>query len=60
MFETDLAFEKSQVETTITAKVDSIKNPLSGIIKVFDVGEIILDNDNAKGKIIIKNQKTEK
>lgn len=58
MFETDLAFEKSQVEATITTKVDSIKNPLSGIIKVFDVGEIILDDDNAKGKIIIKNQKT--
>lgn len=53
MIGTDLAFEKSEVEATITTKVDSIKNPLSGRITVSDVGELIMDDSTAKGKIII-------
>lgn len=56
MMETDLAFEKSQVEATILTKVDSIKNPLSGQITVSDVGEVILDDPAAKGEIIITDQ----
>lgn len=56
MMETDLAFEKSQVEARITTKVDSIKNPLSGWITVPDVGELILDDVEAKGEIIITDQ----
>ncbi len=56
MMETDLAFEKSQVEATILTKVDSIKNPLSGQITVPDVGEVILDDPAAKGEIIITDQ----
>lgn len=56
MMETDLAFEKSQVEATILTKVDSIKNPLSGKITVPDVGEVILDDPAAKGEIIITDQ----
>lgn len=53
MIETDLAFEKSEVEATITTKVDSIKNPLSGRITVSDVGEWIMDDSAAKGEVII-------
>ena len=53
MLETDLAFEKSQVEATILTSVVSIKNPLSGRITAPEVGELILDNDKAKGEIII-------
>lgn len=56
MMETDLAFEKSQVEATILSKVDSIKNPLSGQITVPDVGEVILDDPAAKGEIIIADK----
>lgn len=56
MLETDLAFEKSQVDATILTKVDSIKNPLSGQITVPDVGELILDNDKAKGEIVITDR----
>jgi len=48
----DLAFEKSDVDAVITSKVDSIKNPLSGVIRVLDVGEIIRDDPNSKGEII--------
>lgn len=53
MVDTDLCFERSDVEATVTAPIVSIKNPLSGHIYVPEVGEIILDIDEAKGKIII-------
>ena len=56
MMETDLAFEKSQVEASISTKVDSIKNPLAGTITVPDVGELILDDVDAKGEVIIIGQ----
>lgn len=56
MMETDLAFEKSQVEASISTKVDSIKNPLAGTITVPDVGELILDDVEAKGEVIITGQ----
>ena len=54
MIGTDLAFEKSQAEATITTKVDSIKNPLEGTIVVPEVGEIIMDEEYAKGNIVIR------
>ncbi len=50
MIETDLAFEKSQVEAAITTKVDSIKNSLAGTITVPDVGELVMDEEWAKGQ----------
>lgn len=53
MIDTDLSFEKSEVEAVIINKIDSIKNPLSGQIKVLDAGEIIIDDPNAKGQIIL-------
>lgn len=61
MIDTDLAFEKSQVDATITTPVDSIKNPSAGRILVPAVGEIIRDDDDAKGEVIqtISNQKIE-
>lgn len=57
MIDTDLAFEKSQVEATVTTPVDSIKNPLSGQICVPEAGEIIMDDENARGEIIIAGSK---
>ncbi len=53
MVDTDLAFEKSEVEAVITTKVDSIKNPLSGQIQVPEMGELIMDNPNAKGQVLV-------
>ena len=53
MLEADFAFEKSDVEAEITTPVISIKNPASGTIKVPEVSEIIMDDPNAKGRIII-------
>lgn len=52
MIDCDLAFEKSEVEASITAPIISIKNPLSGTICVPFIGEIIRDDENSKGKII--------
>lgn len=53
MEDTDLAFEKSSVDAEITTPVISIKNPKSGVIKVPAVSEIIMDDEDAKGKIEI-------
>ncbi len=53
MVDTDLCFEKSEVEATIKTPVDSIKNPLSGHIFVPCVGEIIRDDEKSKGKVIL-------
>lgn len=50
---TDLAFEKSDVEAVITTKVDSIKNPLSGKIQVPEVGELIIDDTDSNGKVLV-------
>ena len=55
MIDTDLAFEKSEVNASVTTVVDSIKNPKSGIITVPDVREIIMDDPAAKGQICIEN-----
>ncbi len=52
MVDTDLAFEKSEVDATLLAPIDSIKNPLSGRIVVPSVGEIIMDDPSAKGEVI--------
>ncbi len=56
MEDTDLAFEYSDVQATITGHVDSIKNPLSGEILVDSVGEIIQGDAvmECTGKVTIR------
>lgn len=53
MVDTDLAFERSQVEATLTAPIVSVKNPMSGHIYVPEAGEIIMDLDGAEGEVIL-------
>jgi hypothetical protein len=53
MVDTDLSFEKSEVEATLTAPILSIKNPLSGKITVSAAQELIFDDPDAKGDVII-------
>ncbi len=53
MVDTDLCFEKSSVEATITTPVVSIKNPASGHIRVPAVGEVIRDDADAAGEVLI-------
>ena len=56
MIDTDLAFERSEVEAVITTPVFSIKNPLSGRITVPAVCEIIRDIPDTKGEILVTGQ----
>lgn len=56
MIDTDLSFERSAVEATLTAPIVSIKNPLSGHIYVPAVGELIMDIESAHGRVITENQ----
>lgn len=56
MIDTDLSFEKSEVEATLTAPIVSIKNPLSGHIYVPCVDEIIRDDEDSHGEIIVQCQ----
>ena len=53
----DLSFEKSEVDAEILSRVDSIKSPASGKICLPEVGEIIMDDPSAKGKVIIRPYK---
>lgn len=53
---TDLSFEKSEVSASVTTHIDSVKNPLSGSITAPSVGNIIMDDENAKGSVITKAQ----
>ena len=52
MVDTDLCFEKSQVEATITTPVVSVKNPYEGNIYLPSVGEIIRDDARARGNVV--------
>ncbi len=56
MIDTDLCFEKSEVEATIATPVISIKNPLSGRIYVPSVGEIIHDDEKSHGEVITQKK----
>ncbi len=53
MIDTDLSFEKSEVDATITTPVISIKNPKCGTIRVPEVSEMIMDDDSAKGQVVV-------
>lgn len=55
--EADLCFEKSEVEASISTPVISIKNPYAGRITAPSVREIIQDDPDAKGEIIVLRQK---
>ena len=55
---TTLAFEYSTVDVDIEGKVESVINPMSGVIAADCIGEIILDKekiDPARTKIICRN-----
>jgi len=53
MVDADFAFEKSTVDVTLTAPIDSIRVPSAGTIRVPAVGEIIRDDAEAEGEIIL-------
>lgn len=53
MQDCDLAFERSDVNATVTSHVVSVKNVLSGEVRLPSVGEIICDDSRYKGKVIV-------
>lgn len=53
MIDCDLSFEKSDVDAVILSPVVSIKNPRSGKIVCKSVGEIINDDPEAMGEVVI-------
>ena len=56
MIDTDLAFERSEVDATITTPVVSIKNPLRGSICVPAVGAVIRDIEGADATVCVCGQ----
>lgn len=56
MIDTDLSFERSEVEATLTAPIVSIKNPMSGHIYVPAAGEVIMDIKEAKGEVVVQRK----
>ena len=49
----DLAFEKSEVDATVTTPMISIKNVSAGRVSVPSVDELICDDENARCEIIV-------
>ena len=56
MIDTDLSFEKSEVEATLTAPIISIKNPACGTISVPACGELIMDDPKARGRVVLTGE----
>lgn len=59
---TNLAFEYSTVDIDIVGGIDSVKNPISGIIRADSISELIMEKDKIdirKTKIIYKQDDTE-
>ena len=54
MVDTDLAFERSEVEATVTTPIVSVKNPRAGTITAPAVGELIMDDPEARGEVILR------
>lgn len=53
MIDADLCFEKSEVHACVTTRIESVKNPLSGKICAPCVGEVIRDDENSRGEVVI-------
>lgn len=49
----DLAFERSEVEATVTTFIDSVKNPRAGHIRLPGLGELIMDDPLARGEVLL-------
>lgn len=53
MIDCDLSFEKSDVDADIVSSVTSIKNPRSGNIRAIAVGELIMDDPDARAFVTV-------
>lgn len=55
MENTDLSFERSEVQATVNGDIMSVKNPMQGFIKADSIGEIIVE-DEFKGLCTIETK----
>lgn len=62
MIKTDLSFENSEVDASIIGNIESIKNPLSGLIIADTIGDIIRDDEiyGCSGEIILREKINQK
>ena len=56
MIDCDLSFERSEVEADIIGEIMSVKNVYSGYVCADSIGEIITDDERAKGLVEIKEK----
>ena len=56
MIDCDLSFEKSEVEADIVGEITSVKNVYSGYVKADSIGEIIVDDERAEGRVEVKKK----
>lgn len=59
LLNTNLAFEYSSVNAEVVSHIDSVMNPISGVIKAKSIGELILDEtkiDPTKTEITINEE----
>lgn len=54
MIDCDLSFEKSEVEAEVVGEITSVKNVYAGRVRADSIGEIIVDDENARGSVEIK------
>ena len=56
MVDCDLSFERSEVEADVVGSIVSVKNVYSGYVKADSIGEIIVDDENAKGLVELREK----
>lgn len=45
MEETDLSFERSEVNVTVIGRIEGVKNPLKGRIKADEIGDLLMEEE---------------
>ena len=56
MIDCDLSFERSEVEADIVGEIVSVKNVYSGYVRADAIGEVIVDDENARGRVEITKE----
>lgn len=58
MEDTDLSFERSEVEASVKGRIESVKNPLRGKISAGEIGELIIESQYVNaGDTVIRCEK---
>lgn len=56
MENTDLSFERSEVDADINGEIMSVKNPISGTVIADSIGDVIIDIPNVNAQIKIRSR----